>query len=150
VPNKSDIARLHRLALIRDAYTRVAEVRVKETEGQVREIERQDEEIVRNIQVAQAEFAERPVVLGREIQRNDNYVNALLRHRKVVRQSLEKARVTLDQRREVWVETRREQKIVDRLEARRLQLWQHEQEIALQKFVNDAFIGRLVRSRLQE
>jgi flagellar biosynthesis chaperone FliJ len=77
-------------------------------------------------------------------------VNALLRHRKVVRQSLEKARVTLDQRRGVWVETRREQKIVDRLEARRLQLWQHEQEIALQKFVNDAFIGRLVRSRLQE
>jgi flagellar export protein FliJ len=150
VRNKSDIDRLHRLALIRDAYTRVAEARVKDSEGQVREIERQDEEIVRNIQVAQAEFAQRSAVFGKEVQQNDKYVNALLRHRKIVRQSLEKAKVTLDQRREAWLETRREQKIVDQLEARRLQQWQREQEIALQKFVNDAFIGRLVRSRLQE
>jgi flagellar export protein FliJ len=150
VRNKSDIDRLHRLALIRDAYTRVAEARVKESEGQVREIERQDEEIVRNIQVSQAEFAQRSAVFGKEVQQNDKYVNALLRHRKIVRQSLEKAKVTLDQRREAWLETRREQKIVDQLEARRLQQWQREQEIALQKFVNDAFIGRLVRSRLQE
>jgi len=150
VRNKSDIDRLHRLALIRDAYTRVAEARVKETEGQVRDIERQDERIVRNIQVAQAEFAERETVSGKEIQQNDNYLNSLLRNRKIVLQSLEKARATLDQRRAAWVETRREQRIVDRLEARRLQEWRREQEIELQKFVNDVFIGRMVRSRLQE
>jgi len=150
VPNKSDIDRLHRLALIRDAYTRVAEARVKETEGQVRDIERQNEQIVRNIQVAQAEFAERETVSGKEIQQNDNYLNSLLRNRKIVLQSLEKARATLDQRRAAWVETRREQRIVDRLEARRLQEWRREQEIELQKFVNDVFIGRMVRSRLQE
>ena len=150
MPNKSDIDRLHRLALIRDAYTRVAEARVKETEGQVRDIERQDEQIVRNIQVAQAEFAERETVSGKEIQQNDNYLNSLLRNRKIVLQSLEKARATLDQRRAAWVETRREQRIVDRLEARRLQEWRREQEIELQKFVNDVFIGRMVRSRLQE
>ena len=150
MPNKSDIDRLHRLALIRDAYTRVAEARVKETEGQVRDIERQNEQIVRNIQVAQAEFAERETVSGKEIQQNDNYLNSLLRNRKIVLQSLEKARATLDQRRAAWVETRREQRIVDRLEARRLQEWRREQEIELQKFVNDVFIGRMVRSRLQE
>jgi flagellar export protein FliJ len=150
VPDKSDIDRLHRLALIRDAYTRLAEAGVKEAEGQVREIERQDEQIVRNIQVAQAEFAHRSPVSGKEIQHNDRYVSSLLRNRKIVLQSLEKAKATLDQRRDAWVETRREQKIVDRLEARRLQQWRREQEIALQKFVNDVFIGRLVRSRLQE
>ena len=150
MPNKSDIERLHRLALIRDAYTRVAEARVKEAEGQVREIERQDEQIVRNIQGAQAEFAHRSPVSGKEIQQNDRYVSSLLRNRKIVLQSLEKAMATLDQRRGAWVETRREQRIVDRLEARRLQQWRREQEIALQKFVNDVFIGRLVRSRLQE
>ena len=150
MPNKSDIDRLHRLALLRDAYTRVAEARVKETEGQVRDIERQNEQIVRNIQVAQAEFAERETVSGKEIQQNDNYLNSLLRNRKIVLQSLEKARATLDQRRATWVETRREQRIVDRLEARRLQQWRREQEIELQKFVNDVFIGRMVRSRLQE
>ena len=147
---KSDIERLHRLALIRDAYTRVAEARVKEAEGQVRDIECQDEQIVRNIQVAQAEFAERETVAAKEIQQNDNYLNALLRNRKIVLQSLEKARSTLDQRRATWVETRREQRIVDRLEARRLQQWRREQEIEQQKFVNDVFIGRMVRSRLQE
>ena len=150
MPDKSDIDRLHRLALIRDAYTRLAEAGVKEAEGQVREIERQDEQIVRNIQVAQAEFAHRSPVSGKEIQHNDRYVSSLLRNRKIVLQSLEKAKATLDQRRDAWVETRREQKIVDRLEARRLQQWRREQEIALQKFVNDVFIGRLVRSRLQE
>jgi len=150
VATKSDIERLHRLALIRDAYTRVAEARVKEAEGQVRDIECQDEQIVRNIQVAQAEFAERETVAAKEIQQNDNYLNALLRNRKIVLQSLEKARSTLDQRRATWVETRREQRIVDRLEARRLQQWRREQEIEQQKFVNDVFIGRMVRSRLQE
>jgi len=150
VATKSDIERLHRLALIRDAYTRVAEARVKGAEGQVRDIECQDEQIVRNIQVAQAEFAERETVAAKEIQQNDNYLNALLRNRKIVLQSLEKARSTLDQRRATWVETRREQRIVDRLEARRLQQWRREQEIEQQKFVNDVFIGRMVRSRLQE
>jgi flagellar export protein FliJ len=128
----------------------VAEARVKEAEGQVRDIECQDEQIVRNIQVAQAEFAERETVAAKEIQQNDNYLNALLRNRKIVLQSLEKARSTLDQRRATWVETRREQRIVDRLEARRLQQWRREQEIEQQKFVNDVFIGRMVRSRLQE
>jgi flagellar export protein FliJ len=150
VPTKSDIDRLHRVALIRDAFTRVAEARVKEAEGQVREIERQDEQIVRNIQLAQAEFAERSPFFGKEIQQNDKYLNSLLRNRRIVLQSLEKAKATLDQRRDAWVETRRDQRIVDRVEARRLQQWRREQEIALQKFVNDVFIGRVVRSRLQD
>jgi len=147
---KADIQRLHRVAQVRQTFSQVAEARVREAESHVREIEAQDEQIVRSIDAARAEIAERESVTGQDIQQAEKYINAQKSLRKNVLQSLEKARTKLDGKRQEWVETRREQRIIERLEERRLQEWQRLEEVAHQKSADDAFIGRLVRTRSQQ
>jgi flagellar protein FliJ len=147
VTTKADIARLHRLAAVRETFSSVAEARLREAQGEVIQIEREDERVVRNIQDTRADFAQRSRLTGLEIKQNERHVDALAKQRTVILQSLEKAKTKVVQKQELWVEARREQKIIERVEETRLQEWRREEQIALQKAADDAFIGRFVRTQ---
>ena len=145
--SRSDIQRLERVASMRQTMAGVAEARVKEAENVVRDIQLEDERLVRKIRDTRAEITYRGAMSGRDMQHNEKYIEVLGKVRAGLQQKLEKARVVLAERHQEWIEARREQKIIERLQERRLQEWQHQEEIALQKSVDDSFIGRLVRSR---
>lgn len=144
---RSDIKRLDRVSAMRQTMAGVAEARVKESENVVRDIQLEEEQLVRKIRDTRAEITYRGAMSGRDMQHNEKYIEVLGKVRVGIQQRLEKAKVVLAERHQEWIEARREQKIIERLQERRLHEWQRQEEIALQKAVDESFIGRLVRSR---
>ena len=132
---------------MRQTMAGVAEARVKESENVVRDIQLEEEQLVRKIRDTRAEITYRGAMSGRDMQHNEKYIEVLGKVRVGIQQRLEKAKVVLAERHQEWIEARREQKIIERLQERRLHEWQRQEEIALQKAVDESFIGRLVRSR---
>ena len=147
---KGSLKRLERLFHIRQTYVSVAEARVKQAEGEVRRLENADAEAVGNIQHTQAGIAYLKTATGHDIQNGERYIQALKHQRKVIHQSIETATSNLVHRRSEWTEAMKEQKIVEKLQERRLHQSEREDDVANQKSQDDAFIGRYVRTRLND
>jgi flagellar export protein FliJ len=147
---KGSLKRLERLFQIRQTYVSVAEAGVKEAEGEVRRLETADTEVTGNIQHTQAGIAYLQTATGQDIQNSEKYIQALQHHRKIIRQSLEKAAGNLEQRRGEWTEAMREQKIIEKVQERRLHQWERADDVANQKLQDDVSIGHYVRTRTKD
>jgi flagellar export protein FliJ len=144
---KASLKRLERLFQIRETYVSVAEAGVKQAEGEVRKLEAADTEVAGQIQHSKAEIAYLQTATAHGLQTGEKYISALETHRKAIRQSLEKAAGKLDERRREWTEAMREQKIIEKMQERRLHQWVREDDVANQKTQDDASVGRYVRAR---
>lgn len=145
---KGGLKRLERLFQIRQTYVSVAEAGVKQAEGEVRRLENVDKEVVGNIQDTQAGIAYLQTATGIDIQNGEKYIQALKQQRVQIQQSLEKATGNLEQRRAEWTEAMREQKVIEKLQERRLHQWEREDDVANQNSQDDVSVGRYVRSRI--
>lgn len=148
--SRADVKRLDRIAAIRGTIASAAEARLREAEVRVREVELQDSIIVRQIQLIRAEITQIPSMTGQEIQQNERFIQRLNKQRAATLQMLENARKIVRERQAEWMEARREQRIIDRLQEKRLLEWQRQQEIARQKNADDNFIGKIVREKYTE
>ncbi len=146
---KGSLKRLERLFHIRETYVSVAETGVKQAEGEVRRLENAESEVTGNIQHTQAGIAYLQTATGNDIQNSEKYIHALRQQRKFIQQSLETATTNLEARRDEWTEAMREQKIVEKLQERRLHQWEREDDVAKQKSQDDISVGRYVRSRIE-
>ena len=142
---RSGLKRLERLVQIKETYVSVAEANVKRAEGEVRQLEQTDNEIAGNIQDTQAGIAYLQTSTGQDVQSSERYIHALEIQRKVVQQSLEKATTNLEQRRGEWTEAMREQKIVEKVQERRLHQCERDDDVTNQKSQDDMTVGRFVR-----
>src|SRR5438552_17903874 len=147
---KGSLKRLQRLSQIRQTYVSVAEAGVKQAEGEVRRLETADTEVAVNIQDTQAGIAYLQTATGQDIQNGEKYIQALQQQRKTIQLSLEKATGNLEQRRGEWTEAMREQKIIEKVQERRLHQWEREDDVANQKSQDDVSVGRYVRTRIQD
>ena len=147
---KGNLKRLERLLHLRETYVSVAEAGVKLAEGEVRRLENADSEAAGNIQHTQAEIAYLKTATGNDVQASERYIQALKQQRKTIHQSLETATTNLAQRRSEWTEAMKEQKIIEKLQERRLHQSEREDDVANQKAQDDAFIGRYVRTRIED
>jgi flagellar export protein FliJ len=147
---KGSLKRLERLSQIRQTYVSVAEAGVKQAEGEVRRLETADTEVAGNIQHTQAGIAYLQSATGQDIQNGEKYIQALQHQRKVIRQSLETATGNLEQRRGEWTEAMREQKIIEKVQERRLHQSEREDDVASQKSQDDITIGRYIRTRIKD
>ena len=144
---KSHLKRLERLFQIRQTYVSVAEAGVKTAEGEVRKLEAADDQVAGNIQHTRAEIAYRQTASGHDLQSGEKYIQALQTQRKTIQLSLEKATGNLEQRRRDWTEAMREQKVVEKMQERRLHQWERADSVEVQKQQDDASVGRYVRTR---
>ena len=144
---KSNIKRLQRLLQVRQMVAGVAEANVRETENQLQNLNHAQEEILGKIQMTRAEIAYSTTMSGEEVAIGEKRIQALHLRHKSIQQAVENARGKLEHRRREWVEARREQKIVEKIRERRLLEWERTEEVSKQKSVDDASIGRFIRSR---
>ena len=147
---KSNLKRLERLVRIRQTLSSAAEASVKQAEGEVRTLEAADGVTVGNIKDTQAGIAYLRTAAGEDVQRSQTYLQALEQQRKLIQQSLEAATDNLTNRRGEWTEARREEKIAENLQERRLHQWQRENDTEQQKSQDDVSIARYVRTRSEE
>lgn len=147
---KSSLKRLERLFQIRQTYVSVAETGVKHAEGEVRKLETAETDVAGNIQYTQAGIAYLKTATGHDLQNRENYIHALQLQRKLIQQSLDKANTNLEQRRREWTEAMREQKIIERVQERRLHQWEREDDVAKQKSQDEVSVGRYVRTRQKD
>jgi flagellar export protein FliJ len=145
---KASLKRLERLLQIRETYVSVAEAGVKLAEGEVRRIETAAAEVARNIQHTRAEIAYLKSATGEDVQNTETYMKALGHQQELIRQSLVTATTNLDKRRSEWTEAMREQKVIEKLQERRLHQWEREDDVATRKSQDDVSIGRYVRTRI--
>ena len=146
---KSNLKRLERLFQIRQTYVSVAESGVKVAEREVRKLEEAESQVAGNIQHTQAEMAYRQTATGHDLQTGEKYIQALKVQREIIQQSLDKATSNLEQRRREWTEAMREQKIIEKMQERRLHQWERADNVEVQKQQDDASVGRYVRTRLK-
>ena len=142
---KFEIKRLDRLSHIRETFVDVAEAGVKLAEQQVAGIEAAAAEVARKIQHAMEELAHPKNATGMTIQTTQNYLQLLRSRAKEIQRSLDAAMVLVDQRRAEWTEARREQKVVETMQERRVHEWVRQDATAAQKVVDEVSIGRFVR-----
>jgi flagellar export protein FliJ len=143
---KASLKRLDRLVQIKQTYVSVAEANVKQAEGEVRQLETAENEIAGKIQHTQAEIAYLRTATGHDVQSSENYIRLLEGQRKSLHQSLEKAASNLEQRRSEWTEAMREQKIIEKVQERRLHQCEHDDDVASQKSQDEMSVGRYVRN----
>src|SRR5688572_12481912 len=117
---KASVKRLDRLFQIRETYVSVAEAGVRQAEVDVRKLEAADTEVAGNIQHTQAQIAYLQKVTAQDLQSSEKYIQALQTQRRLIKQALEKATGNLDQRRREWTEAMREQKVIEKMQERRL------------------------------
>jgi flagellar export protein FliJ len=144
---KAVLKRLERLAHIKRTYVSVAEANVKTAEGEVRQLETAETKITGHIQNTQAEIAYLQSATGHDVQSSERYIQALELQRTLIRQSLEEANINLEQRRNEWTEAMREQKMIEKVQERRLHQWERHDGAAGQKSQDDMSVGRFVRTR---
>jgi flagellar export protein FliJ len=144
---KTSLKRLERLVQIKQTYTLCVQANVKIAEGEVRQLEKVEREITGSIRHTQAGIAYFQTAQGQEVQSGADYIKALELHRKVVKQSLEKATNKLEQRLSEWTEAMREQRIFEKVQERRLNQYKRDDEVAAQKLQDEISLGRYVRMR---
>lgn len=144
---KASLKRLERLVQIKQTYVSVAEANVKTAEGEVRQLETDEQKIIGTIHDTQARIAYLQTATGQEVQSGEGYIKALELHRKAVQQSLVTATTNLEKRRGEWTEAMREQKIIEKVQERRLHQCERDDEVANQKSQDEMTVGRFVRNR---
>ena len=144
---KAALKRLDRLAHIKQTYVSVAEANVKNAEREVRQLETAENKVTGHIQNTQAEIAYLQSATGHDVQSSERYIRALELQRTLIKQSLEKANINLEQRRTEWTEAMREQKIVEKVQERRLHQSERQDDAAGQKSQDEMSVSRFVRRR---
>ena len=145
---RSSIKRLGRIVEVRHTYTTVAEAAFREAEGHVNRLIQADAEMERQIQAVRAEIAHSQGMTGRDVQGNEKYIEGLEFKRRKILQSIEKAKSFVEEKRTEWVERLRDERVIEKVQERRLHEWEREEELLKQKAMDDAFIGRFVRTHL--
>ena len=140
--------RIDRLADVRQSYVTAAEGRVREAEHLVRMREEAAEESHRQIRRVREEIAYLDHSTGDEIQNRERYMFTLHLRARHAREALDKARKILDSRRHEWRESRRDQMVIEKVQERRLQEWQHSVNIADQKDVDEMTVMRHARDQI--
>ena len=146
---RGNLKRLERLIQIKQTYVSVAEANVKEAEGEVRQLETAESDVAGNIRHTQAGIAYLQTATGHDIQSGEKYIHALQLQRRLIQQSLEKATGKLEQRRSEWTEASREEKIIEKVQERRLHQCEREDDATNQKSQDEVSVGRYVRTRLK-
>jgi flagellar export protein FliJ len=144
---KAGLKRLERLVQIKQACVSVAETNVKTAQGEVGRLESAERAITGDIQDTKAGIAYLHTATGEEVQSGEKYIKALEIHRKLIHQSLETATNNLEQRRSEWTEAMREQKIIEKVQERRLHQCERDDEVANQKSQDEMSVGRFVRNK---
>ena len=147
---RASLKRLDRLVQIKETYVSVAEANVKQAEGEVRRLETVENEIAGNIQHTQAEIAYLRTATGHDVQSGEKYIRSLEVQRKLIQQSLEKATSNLEQRRSEWTEAMREQRIIEKVQERRLHQCERDDDVTNQKSQDEVSVGRYVRTRQKQ
>ena len=147
---RASLKRLDRLVQIKETYVSVAEANVKQAEGEVRRLETAENEIAGNIQHTQAEIAYLRTATGHDVQSGEKYIRSLEVQRKLIQQSLEKATSNLEQRRSEWTEAMREQRIIEKVQERRLHQCERDDDVTNQKSQDEVSVGRYVRTRQKQ
>jgi len=137
--------RIDRLADVRQSYVTAAEGRVREAELQVRICDEKVKERDRQIRQVREEIAYLDHATGESIQNRERYIFSLHVLARQAREVLDKARRLLDTRRLEWRETMRDQKVIEKLQERRMHEWQHSVDVAEQKSVDEMTVGRYAR-----
>jgi flagellar export protein FliJ len=140
--------RIDRLAEVRQTYVTAAEGRVHEAEQHVRLCEEAATETDRQIQLVREEIAYLNHSTGEEMQNRERYIFTLHIRARHARETLDKARRVLDSRRHEWRETKRDQKVIEKVQERRLQEWQHSIIVADQKNVDEMTVVRHARNQI--
>jgi flagellar export protein FliJ len=145
---KQRLHRIDRLAEVRQSYVTAAEGRVREAEHQVRLREEAAEEADRQIRRVREEIAYLDHSTGEEIQNRERYIFTLHVRARHAREALDKARKVLDSRRHEWREAKRDQMVIEKVQERRLQEWQHSVNVADQKDVDEMTVARHARNQI--
>lgn len=140
--------RIDRLAEVRQSYVTAAEGRVREAEHHVRVCEEAAEEADRQIRRVREEIAYLDHSTGGEIQNRERYIFTLHVRARHARETLDKARKVLDSRRHEWREAKRDQMVIEKVQERRLQEWQHSVNVADQKDVDEMTVARHARNQI--
>ena len=147
---RASLRRLERLVQIKETYVSVAETNVKQAEGEVRQLETAENEIAGNIQHTQAEIAYLQTATGHDVQSGEKYIQSLQVQRELIHLSLEKATSNLEQRRGEWTEAMREQKILEKVQERRLHQCERDDDVTNQKAQDEITVGLYVRTRQKQ
>src|SRR6185295_12339861 len=145
---KQRLHRIDRLAEVRQSYVTAAEGRVREAEHHVRLCEEAAEHADRQIRLVREEIAYLDHSTGEEIQNRERYIFTLHVRARHTRETLDKARKVLDSRRHEWRETKRDQMVIEKVQERRLQEWQHSINVADQKSVDERTVARHARNQI--
>ena len=148
--SRAEVKRLDRIADIRETVATAAEARLREAELQARDLESQAEAIDRQIQLIRAEITQTTGLTGHATQQNEKFILRLDKQRALVMQALENAKRIVADRQRQWMEARREQRIIERLQDKRLLEWQRHQDAARQKAADDNYIGKIAREKHSE
>jgi len=139
--------RIDRLVEVRQSYVTAAEGRVHEAEQQVRLCLETAEEKDRQIRQVRSEIAYLDHSTGAAIQNRERYIFSLHVRAHQAREALEKARRILEVRRQEWRETKREHKVIEKVQERRLLEWKHSVDVADQKNVDEMTLVRYARNQ---
>ncbi len=140
--------RIDRLAEVRQSYVTAAEGRVREAEHHVRVCEEAAEKADRQVRSVREEIAYLDRSTGCEIQNRERYIFTLHVRARYARETLDKARKVLDSRHHEWRETKRDQMVIEKVQERRLQEWQHSVNIADQKDADEMTVARHARNQI--
>jgi flagellar export protein FliJ len=142
---KPRIQRLRRLLSLRETLSDAAEAGVRESQQLVDRLDANRRSIEENIAATRNETAQLTSVAGQKLSMVERFVQALENRHVSVQYSLDKAKVSLDRRRDEWVEALRQQRIVERtLRRQKAQLERHN-DMTTQKIMDESHNGRLAR-----
>ena len=139
--------RIDRLAEVRQSYVTAAEGRVREAEQHVRICEQAADHTDRQIRLLREEIAYLNHSTGEELQNRERYIFTLHVRARQAREMLDKARRVLDSRRHEWREMKRDRMVIEKVQERRLQEWQHSLNVAEQKDVDEMTVARHARNQ---
>jgi len=144
---KDSLKRLDRLIHIKRIYVSLAEANLKDAESEVLRLQTAESEIALNIQELRAGIAYMNTAVAGDLQNGEKCIEALQLHRKQVRERLEEATRSLEQRRTEWTEAMREEKVIGKAQKRRSDRFDREEEVSHQKAQDDLTLTRQVRNR---
>jgi flagellar export protein FliJ len=147
---KEKLRRIERLVGIRQSYLTAAEGRVREAEQQVRLREEIAAEKDGQIRQTQAEIAHLDHSTGASIQNRERYIFGLLVRARQAHEALEKARIVLEGRQREWRECLREQKVIMKVQERRLLEWRHIINVTDQRQIDEMTVAQYARNQFHQ
>jgi len=144
---KEKLRRIERLVGIRQSYLTAAEGRVREAEQQVRLRAESAAEKDGQVRQAQAEIAYLDHSTGASIQNRERYIFGLLLRARQAHEALEKARIVLEGRQREWRECLRDQKVIMKVQERRLLEWRQIIDVTEQRQVDEMTVAQHARNQ---